>query len=392
MCKDSFAKSRFSAQSLLPYRAGDVDLSTAMVSAAALLCAVALVLVDQAVGLRVAVLRSARLPALSAAGAATGDKGQWELSLRSPCKLNFFLRILGRRPTGFHDLASLFQAISLSDYMYFTKLPSGATEDVLTCSDKSLSVDKSNLVIKALNLMRHKTGKSAFFKVHLEKIVPMQAGLGGGSGNAATAMFAFNSLTGLGASNDQLKEWSGDIGSDITFFFSTGTAYCTGRGEVVEPLPPLPFADETLIHVFKPAEGLSTALVFKALDLGKVSQINADSLLDCFESNGAIKAAEDGRLVNDLEPPAFACAPSLKALKSRIEKIKAYKGVMMSGSGTSIYAVLPKTHSKEASQLVAGVLQDYPNVQHFSCQLINKPDRADAWFSDLDYASSNEQY
>lgn len=315
---------------------------------------------------------------------AIGDK--WDLSLRSPCKLNFFLRILGRRPTGYHDLASLFQAISLSDYMYFSKLPVSCTEDVLTCSDQTLSVDKSNLVVKALDLMRRKTGKSSYFKVHLEKIVPMQAGLGGGSGNAATAMYAFNALTGMGASNEQLKEWSGDIGSDITFFFSTGTAYCTGRGEIVEPLPPLPFSEDTLIHVFKPTEGLSTALVFKALDLSKVSQINADSLLDCFESNGAIQAAEDGRLVNDLEPPAFACAPSLLALKKRIEQIKEYKGVMMSGSGTSIYAVLPKTQGKDASAQVAGVLKDYPTVKHFSCQLLNKPDRANAWYSDLDYA------
>jgi len=268
--------------------------------------------------------------------------------------------------------------------MYFSKLPASASQDELTCSDKSLSTDKSNLVVKALDLMRRRTGQNAYFKVHLEKIVPMQAGLGGGSGNAATAMYAFNELTGMRATNEQLKEWSGEIGSDITFFFSTGTAYCTGRGEVVDSLPPLPFANETLIHVFKPSEGLSTAMVFKALDLTKVSKIAPESLLDCFEANGPIKAAEDGRLVNDLEPPAFACAPILKALKQRIQQIRVYKGVMMSGSGTSVYAVLSKDDGKIASQQVASVLKDFPSVKHFSCQLLNKPDRADAWFQ-IDY-------
>ena len=122
--------------------------------------------------------------------------GDWESSLRSPCKLNLFLRILGRRPTGFHDLASLFQAISFSDYMHFSRLPDDAVCDVMTCSDTSLAVDGSNLVIKALNLMRTKTGRQQYFKVFLDKRVPMQAGLGGGSGNAATAMHAFNTLCG----------------------------------------------------------------------------------------------------------------------------------------------------------------------------------------------------
>jgi 4-diphosphocytidyl-2-C-methyl-D-erythritol kinase len=94
------------------------------------------------------------------------------------------------------DLASLFQAISLSDYMYFSKLGPDATADEVTCSDTSLAVDDSNLVVKAMSLMRRKTGIKQFFRIFLDKNVPMQAGLGGGSGNAATAMHAFNLLSG----------------------------------------------------------------------------------------------------------------------------------------------------------------------------------------------------
>ena len=100
--------------------------------------------------------------------------------------------------------------------------------------------------------MRQRTNKSAYFAVKLDKLVPMQAGLGGGSGNAATAMHAFNALTGYSASTADLKHWSGDIGSDISFFFSTGTAYCTGRGEIVTPLAPLPAHDDVEVHIFKP--------------------------------------------------------------------------------------------------------------------------------------------
>lgn len=251
----------------------------------------------------------------------------------------------------------------------------------MTCSDTSLGIDKTNLVLKALDLMRKKTGTQTYFHVHLEKTVPMQAGLGGGSGNAATAMYAFNALNNFAASNDDLKLWSGDIGSDITFFFSTGTAYCTGRGEVVTPLPALPEASESVIHVFKPIEGLSTALVFKALKLDSVSRINPESLLDCFETGGAIKAASEGRLVNDLEPPAYSVEPKLAQLKARLEKTSGFAGVMMSGSGTSVYAVSRKGDMlAEIDGETKAVLRDIPSMRYYPCSFLNKEDKVDAWY------------
>lgn len=251
----------------------------------------------------------------------------------------------------------------------------------MTCSDTSLSIDNSNLVLKALNLMRAKTGTQTHYRVHLEKTVPMQAGLGGGSANAATAMYAFNALNNFRSSNEELKLWSGDIGSDITFFFSTGTAYCTGRGEVVTPLPALPEATQSVVHIFKPIEGLSTALVFKALQLESVSPVDPDSLLDCFESVGAIKAAAEGRLVNDLEPPAYSVEPTLAQLKARLEQTEAFAGVMMSGSGTSIYAVARSgDRQDEIDRHVKAVLGDIPSMRYYPCTFLNKEDRVDAWY------------
>lgn len=317
----------------------------------------------------------------SALSATLDESSSWELSLQSPCKLNLFLRILGRRDNGFHDLASLFQAISLADHMHFSKLDSGAQKDVLTCSDETLEIDDSNLVTKALNLMREKTGMSTYFKVHLEKNVPMQAGLGGGSGNAATAMYAFNNLCGSPASNDEMKLWSGDIGSDITFFFSTGTAYCTGRGEIVDPLPSLLDWENTAVHVFKPDEGLSTGLVFKNLDLDAcTTQGPPGELLNVWTSSSCSEAAAQGGLVNDLEPPAFLCSPTLLALKRDIESCEAFKGaVMMSGSGTSIYALTKKASpgSAEAERVkegVASVRAKHGSVRYFDCSFVAKAD------------------
>mmetsp|Transcript_31732 Transcript_31732/g.53530 ORF Transcript_31732/g.53530 Transcript_31732/m.53530 type:complete len:376 (-) Transcript_31732:146-1273(-) len=311
----------------------------------------------------------------------------WDLQLSSPCKLNLFLRILGRRPNGFHDLASLFQTISLSDKLYFSKLDDKATADEMTCSDKMLTVDQNNLVIKALDLMRKRTGlTSQYFKVYLEKTVPMQAGLGGGSGNAATAMHAFNCLCGYPASEEQLLDWSGEIGSDISFFFSTGTAYCTGRGEIVDSLgTPLPDAEFVVVDVFKPSEGLSTGKVFNALDLSKCHAALPGSILESFTRQGPLRAATDDQLINDLESPAFQCEPMLAALKEKISANSAVRGVMMSGSGTSIFSLrdarqLDSDSNHKNDSFVTSVLEEFPTTQHFQCSFVARDNNVKSWY------------
>lgn len=126
------------------------------------------------------------------------------------------------------------------------------------------------------------------------------AGLGGGSGNAATTLWAANELTGRPATTAQLLEWSGDIGSDISVFFSEGAAYCTGRGEVVNPVaPPLPL--DTPMLLVKPPVGLSTPEIFKALDLQRRSTADPVDLLTTMAEGRVDRET----CVNDLEQPAF---------------------------------------------------------------------------------------
>ena len=161
--------------------------------------------------------------------ASASSSNSSSLNLFSPAKINIFLRIVRRREDGFHDLASLFHVIDLGDDMTFTLLPPGSTSDQLTCNFPDVPTDESNLVIKALNLFRRKTGATDRFSVDLFKRVPHGAGMGGGSGNAATTLWAANEMCGRPATAEQLLEWSGEIGSDISVFFSSGAAYCTGR-------------------------------------------------------------------------------------------------------------------------------------------------------------------
>lgn len=271
---------------------------------------------------------------LFAANAATKHHSD-VLQVFSPAKINVFLRIVRRRDDGFHDLASLFHVIDLGDDMDVSILPEGATKDELTCNWSDVPVDESNLVIKAAHLFREKTGRKECFKVHLEKRVPHGAGMGGGSGNAATMLWAANSLCGDPASNQDLLDWSGDIGSDISVFFSQGAAYCTGRGEIVENIhPPIPL--DTPLLLVKPPVGLSTPQIFKALDLDRRSTVDPKDILENL-CTGDWKSPAN--YINDLEQPAFDCLPELKALKDRLVAEGDFESVFMTGSGSTIVGI-----------------------------------------------------
>ncbi|KAF7833617.1 4-diphosphocytidyl-2-C-methyl-D-erythritol kinase, chloroplastic/chromoplastic [Senna tora] len=257
------------------------------------------------------------------------------LTLFSPCKINVFLRITNKRVDGYHDLASLFHVSSiLGDTIKFSLSPS--TKDRLSTNVSGVPIDESNLIIKALNLYRKKTGSEKCFWIHLDKRVPSGAGLGGGSSNAATALWAANQFSGGLATEKELQEWSSEIGSDVPFFFSQGAAYCTGRGEVVQNIPP-PIPLDTPMVLIKPLEACSTAEVYKRLQLDQTSNVDPLTLLEKISRDGISQNV----CINDLEPPAFEVLPSLKKLKQRIIAAGRgeYAAVFMSGSGSTIVGI-----------------------------------------------------
>lgn len=294
-------------------------------------------------GPRFAASVALRSPSVVAAAAASSSSSSKPLSLFSPSKINLFLRITARRPDGFHDLASLFHVIDLGEKMTFEELEDDGTaeqRDELLCNAEGVPTDATNLAIKALDLFRSKMppGSPAarrFFRVTLEKRVPHGAGLGGGSANAATALWAANEAAGRPASDAELAAWGGEIGSDISVFFSKGAAYCTGRGEIVEDVePPLPLGTPMLL--VKPPAGLATPAVFKALDLASRSE--ADPL----KLSAGLREMKRGTrelCVNDLEPPAFSLMPELEEVKERLAKEAGVDASFMTGSGSTVVAL-----------------------------------------------------
>ena len=223
-----------------------------------------------------------------------------QLTLFSPAKLNLFFRVLKKRPDGYHEIASLFQAIDLGDTL--TIAP--AKKDALLCN---VSVHGPNLVMRAADLFREKTGIDRAFSFTLEKKIPLEAGLGGGSSNAATTLWGLNELTGAKVDQETLAKWGAELGADVAFFFSKGRAYCEGIGEILTPLPPAP--PQTL-WIAKPKEGLSTQAVFEAFDFNASDSLNA------------------------LERAAFKILPSLKQFKAALLDV-GFEHVQMTGSGTA---------------------------------------------------------
>lgn len=296
--------------------------------------------------------------------------GEWDATFFSPAKINLFLRILGKRPDGFHDLASLFQTVGFGDKIFFRKLPESAVSDGFDCNMEGVPTDGSNLVLRALSLFRERTSSKCCYEVYLSKRIPPEAGLGGGSANAATALFAANELAGHPASLEDLQLWSAELGSDITFFLSTGTCYCTGRGEILHPQKPLPQARVWLV---KPNEGLSTPVVFRHLDYDELSRVEPTHLLKQFVEEGLAEA----EYVNDLELPAFKAMPSLQKMKAELEDL-GFEHVLMSGSGSTIFCIGSPTHTGAWTEDFAKKWGAMVVDTHF----INKPVDAKAWYTE----------
>jgi 4-diphosphocytidyl-2-C-methyl-D-erythritol kinase len=169
-----------------------------------------------------------------------------------------------------------------------------------------------------------------------------------------------------------MVEWSGELGSDITFFLSRGTAYCTGRGEIMSPIDP-PLSSGTKVCVVKPAVGLSTPAVFKAMEYDNLSSLDPEkTLLPAFMEG--IEGVSDELFVNDLEYPAFKCVPELKKLKDKLKQVKGFTHVMMSGSGTSIFCLGDPDDVEEFKQSFG----ESENVHIFFAEFINRPN--DSWF------------
>ncbi|HEV2328229.1 MAG TPA: 4-(cytidine 5'-diphospho)-2-C-methyl-D-erythritol kinase [Verrucomicrobiae bacterium] len=255
---------------------------------------------------------------------------------KSPCKVNLLLNILGRRADGFHDLETVMQPVNLCDDLTFERAETGIT---LSCNDKSLPVDGNNLVYRAAEKFFFAAGISSGVRIRLEKKIPLAAGLGGGSGNAATALLALNELFGEPLALEKLSEIAAGLGSDIPFFLQHRPALAVGRGEKVQSLENFPALANKAILLIHPGFGISTPWAYQNLARfpGALNgqKGRAQKLMSLLQTKDLIAAAGD--FYNSLEAPAFEKFPVLMLFKEFLAANGAV--ALMSGSGSTTFAI-----------------------------------------------------
>jgi 4-diphosphocytidyl-2-C-methyl-D-erythritol kinase len=231
----------------------------------------------------------------------------------------------------------------------FDMLTFAPADDIrLTCDDPSIPADNRNLVWRAAAALRPADGRGV--AMHLAKRIPAGGGLGGGSSNAATALTALNDFWQLGHGRQTLSDVAATLGSDVAFFLHGPSSVCTGRGEIVTPVPPPPCGWAVLIL---PGIAMPTPLVYRRLDELRRSESDAFDLPAEPLPPAADAAALLPRLVNDLERPAFDVSPELRRLRETAERHLG-RIVRMSGSGSTLFTLFDtETEAQDAADRVA---------------------------------------
>lgn len=281
-----------------------------------------------------------------------------EITLLSPAKVNLGLKVLAKRPDGYHEVQTIYQMIDLSDRLTLEDCPRGIE---VVCDHPGLSIPTDNLAYRAAHLLAEWGKVSAGAKITLGKRIPLGAGLGGGSGNAATVLWGLNRLWGMGLDQRTLLELAGRLGSDVPFFGFAPRAYATGRGELLERLPS---SHKLWLVLLYPNFPISTAWAYAAYDQfcraapPKIVSEGSEGL--SAEREGEIAAMrallENGReaevgphLWNNLEPPVGDSYPAILGMKRALLSQGA-TGALMSGSGSTVFGLFPSRREAEAAR------------------------------------------
>ncbi len=246
------------------------------------------------------------------------------IALKAAAKINLSLRVLRKREDGFHEIdTTIVKLPGLADEMTLQE----ADAFSFHCDDASIPSDASNLVVKAKDAYEKAVRKLIHCAIHLKKNIPHGAGLGGGSSDAAATLLGLNQLNDHALTVDQLIDLAASLGSDIPFFMTAGASRCTGRGEIIEPVaqpPKLP------ILLLKPAFSVATPDAYRRWEgSSELSRIHYQSQ----EVSGI-------RFVNDLEKPVFYKHRFLAEMKQWLLERKETAAALMSGSGSTMFAIL----------------------------------------------------
>lgn len=271
--------------------------------------------------------------------------------VKAPAKINLALNVVSRRADGYHELQMVMTPLLLHDTLHIEF----STKDELSSDDPLMPCDEHNTIIKAIKLMRKTYDLKHHYRVHVEKRIPMQAGLAGGSSDAAALMKAINEMEELHIPQEELIALGKQIGADVCFCIADRCAYVEGIGEVLKPIEHQFDIDVLLV---KPNEGVSTKEAYQTLNLDVCAHPDCTKVIDALKQNDFLKLCAS--LGNSLESSAFPLAPQIQEVKD-ILKNYGFEGVLMSGSGSCVFAL---SQHKELLQKAEHELKDkFPFVE-----------------------------
>ena len=298
---------------------------------------------------------------------------QQPITLPAFAKINLNLRVLSKRADGYHDLDTIFQTVSLHDTITI------AVNDVsginLTCDDRELPADESNLVVRAAQALQNRFAVNKGARLRLAKRIPTQAGLGGGSSNAAVTLMALARLWELTSTREELLAIAAGLGADVPFFLFGGTARGSGPGSDLESLPD---TSEKFFLVIKPNANINTASAYQALDERSLTTRNSKSILSSSQHTELFDNANLLTLENDFAAVAFELEPEIARARGALIKAGA-ANTLLAGSGSALFGVFD---SEDAQRRAIQAIELETGWRVFPCKTVGRDQYAEA-FSDL---------
>lgn len=276
-----------------------------------------------------------------------------KIRLLSPAKINIGLRVLGKRRDGYHNIETIFHEVKI-----FDEIEMEVSDEVkFETNSREIPIGADNFCLKAVRIFFESFGIHSGVRIYLKKIIPIGAGLGGGSSNSAVVLKGLNILFDVGADEDLLCELGSLIGSDVPFFIKGGTAYATGRGEIIEKIQiEVPYK----VVLVYPNIQISTSWAYENLKLK--NHDGEENLKKIFIEN-IDKLEKLRKLVeNDFEELVFSHYPQVKEIKSKLYELGSVFS-LMSGSGSAVFGFFSEIDEIKKKE----ILKTFPNYTVFIC-------------------------
>ena len=277
------------------------------------------------------------------------------MKTKAYAKVNLALDIIGKREDGYHNLRSIMVPIDLYDEIELNI----SNKDEFICNDQNLHYDDHNTIKKMINLVRNKYQIEDYFKINLKKTIPMQAGLGGGSSDAAAVLRILNELYELNLNDDEIKELCNLVGADVIFSYYSKPALVSGIGDELEFID---INDKYYLLLAKPNKGVSTVKAYKYLELNNCPHPDIDYLLQALSSNKDISLD----LGNSLQDVAYKLCPEINEVHELLINSGA-KNVYLSGSGSCVFVISKNKNEIEEIYKNAKKYKGFISINEFLC-------------------------